>query len=54
MIAKIYFNRLVSGTITFDEIPLKYLSDVRNYGLEWLKNGKITQEEYDKLFDSSK
>ena len=34
MMAKVYFNRLIVGTITFDAIPEKYQSKVREYGIE--------------------
>ncbi|MBR3585837.1 MAG: hypothetical protein IKO00_07455 [Oscillospiraceae bacterium] len=48
--AKIYFNRLVLGTITFDAIPEKYQDKVREYGIEWVKNGRMTVEEYEMLY----
>lgn len=48
--AKIYFNRLVIGTITFDAIPAKYQDDVRAYGREWVQEGRMTVEEYEMLF----
>lgn len=50
MMAKIYFNRLVLGTITFDAIPEKYQDKVREYGIEWVKNGRMTVEEYEMLY----
>lgn len=50
MMAKIYFNRLVIGTITFDAIPAKYQDDVRAYGREWVQEGRMTVEEYEMLF----
>lgn len=50
MMAKIYFNRLVIGTITFDAIPAKYQDDVRAYGREWVQEGRMSVEEYEMLF----
>ena len=50
MMAKIYFNRLVIGTITFDAIPEKYQDKVRGYGVDWVKVGRMTVEEYEMLF----
>lgn len=50
MMAKVYFNRLVVGTITFDAIPEKYQEAVRGYGIEYVKKGKLTVEEYEMLF----
>lgn len=48
--AKIYFNRLLVGTITFDAIPKKYQSDVKAYGREWVSEGRMSAEEYEMLF----
>lgn len=48
--AKIYFNRLIVGTITFDAIPKKYQSDVKAYGREWVAEGRMSAEEYEMLF----
>ena len=48
--AKIYFNRLIVGTITFDAIPAKYQGAVRGYGVQWVKDGKMTVEEYEMLY----
>ncbi len=50
MMAKIYFNRLIVGTITFDAIPKKYQKDVRAYGREWVAEGRMSAEEYEMLF----
>lgn len=50
MMAKIYFNRLVIGTITFDAIPAKYQDRVREYGVDWVKVGRMTIEEYEMLY----
>lgn len=50
MMAKVYFNRLIVGTITFDAIPEKYQDKVRKYGVEYAKKGKISVEEYEMLY----
>ena len=48
--AKVYFNRLIIGTITFDAVPEKYQQKVREYGIEYVQNGKMTAEEYEMLY----
>ena len=53
MMAKIYFNRLVIGTITFDAIPQKYQDAVRGYGIQWVKDDRLSVEEYEMLFKES-
>ena len=50
MMAKIYFNRLIIGTITFDAINERYQNAVREYGKDWVKKGKLTIEEYELLY----
>ena len=50
MMAKIYFNRLVIGTITFDAVPEKYQAAVRGYGIQWVRDGRLTVEEYEMLY----
>ncbi len=50
MMAKVYFNRLIVGTITFDAIPAKYQPAVRQYGIEWVENGKMSVDEYEMLY----
>lgn len=50
MMAKIYFNRLVIGTITFDAIPEKYQDKVKVYGIAWVKAGRMSVEEYEMLY----
>ena len=50
MMAKVYFNRLMVGTITFDAIPEKYQDKVRGYGIEYVKKGKLPAEEYEMLY----
>lgn len=48
--AKIYFNRLLVGTITFDAIPAKYHDAVREYGKQYVRDGKMSVEEYEMLY----
>ena len=48
--AKVYFNRLIIGTITFDAIPEKYREKVKGYGIEYVKKGKLSVEEYEMLY----
>ena len=50
MMAKVYFNRLIVGTITFDAIPEKYQDKVREYGIDYVKKGKLPVEEYEMLY----
>lgn len=50
MMAKVYFNRLIIGTITFDAIPEKYQEKVKGYGIEYVKKGKLSVEEYEMLY----
>ena len=48
--AKIYFNRMLVGTIIFDAIKPKYQNEVREYGIEYVKAGKMSKEEYEMLY----
>lgn len=50
MMAKVYFNRLIIGTITFDAIPEKHQEKVKRYGIEYVKKGKLSVEEYEMLY----
>ena len=50
MMAKIYYNRLLLGTITFDVIPAKYQAKVKELGRADVESGKLTQDEYEQLF----
>lgn len=58
MMWKIYFNRLLIGTITYDAIPDKidkktgktYKELVKNEGIEWVKSGRLSVEEFEMLF----
>ena len=51
--AKIYFNRLIAGTITFNAIPEQYQDSVKNYGRTWVQNNKLSIEEYESLYKES-
>ena len=48
--AKIYFNRLLVGSITYDAIPEKYKGQVKQYCNEYVKEGKLPVKEYEMLF----
>ena len=50
MMAKIYFNRLLVGSITYDAIPEKYQGQVKQYGIEYVEEGRLSVEEYEMLF----
>lgn len=50
MMAKIYFNRLYCGTITFDAIDPRYQEDVRRIGIQWVRIGRLTVEHYEMMF----
>lgn len=50
MMAKVFFNRLIIGTITFDAIPEKFQEKVKGYGIEYTKKGKLPVEEYEMLY----
>ena len=50
MMAKVYFNRLIVGTITYDAIPEKYQEKVKGYGIEYVKKRKLSVEEYEMLY----
>lgn len=50
MMAKIYYNRLLIGTITFDAIPEKLQAKVKEFGLADVASGKLPVEEYELLF----
>ena len=49
-IAKVYYNRLLLGTITFDAIQPKYQNAVRDLGKADVRSGKLLVEEYEMLF----
>ena len=48
--AKIYFNRMLVGTIIFDAIKPKYQNEVRECGIEYVMAGKMSKEEYEMLY----
>lgn len=50
MMAKIWFNRMLVGTATFDSVPEKYQNAVRELGVEYVVKGKMSIEEYEMLF----
>ena len=50
MMAMVYFNRLIVGTITFDAIPERYQDKVREYGIEYVQKGKLPVGEYEMLY----
>ena len=50
IMAKIYFNRMLVGTIIFDAIKPKYQNEVREYGIEYVKAGKLSKEDYEMLY----
>ena len=50
IMAKIYFNRMLVGTIIFDAINPKYQNEVRDYGIEYVKAGKLSKEDYEMLY----
>lgn len=47
---KIYYNRIVTNQITFDEVPEKLKPQVLEYAQQRLAEGKLTQEQYDYYF----
>lgn len=48
--AKIYFNRLIVGTITYDAVPARYQADVIAYGREWVADGRMSVDEFELMF----
>lgn len=48
--AKIYYNRLLIGTITFDAIPARYQEAVKDLAKADVKKGKLSVLEYELLF----
>lgn len=48
--SKVYYNRLLLGTITFDAIPERYQEAVIEYGKADVKKGKLPVEEFEQLF----
>lgn len=50
MMAKIYYNRLFVGTITYDAIPSTMQEKVLALGKADVQNGKLTVEQFEMLF----
>lgn len=50
MMAKVYYNRLLLGTITFDAIPATRQSKAKEYGIADVKAGRLPVDEYEMLF----
>jgi len=47
--AKIYRNRILAGTRTFDEVPQTWKAQVKNLLKEDVANGVITAKEYEDI-----
>lgn len=52
--AKVYFNRLLTGTISFDAIPARYRNAVRGFGELWVREGRLRAERYEALFGQAR
>lgn len=50
MMAKVYFNRLILGTIVYESVPARYQESVKAYGVEWVKAGRMSVDEYEQMF----
>lgn len=50
MMAKIYYNRLFVGTITYDAIPAIMQPQVLALGKADVASGKLTEEQFEMLF----
>lgn len=48
--AKIYFNRLILGSITITDIPEYYMEAVKDYGKEYVRKGSLPIAAYELLF----
>lgn len=48
--AKVYYNRLLLGTITYDAIPSKYQMQVLSLGRADVQAGKMSVEQFEQLF----
>ena len=46
---KIWAERLVAGTRTWDEVPASRKPAVNQILLDWVSQGKITQEQYNDI-----
>lgn len=47
---KIYYNRIVTDQITFDEVPDKLKLQVLDYAQQKVAEGKLTPEQYTYYF----
>lgn len=50
-IAKVYYRSLKRGTITYDEVPAELKAEVLAIGTQELNEGKITQADFDRMFN---
>lgn len=51
---KIWADRLIAGTRTFDEVPQSRKNDVKELLIEYVNEGKITKEQYQKIIEIDK
>lgn len=47
--AKIWHKRILAGTQSYADCPLKYKADVKQMLIEDVENGVITAEEYEEI-----
>lgn len=47
--AKIWHKRILAGTQSYNDCPLKYKADVKAMLIEDVENGVITAEEYEEI-----
>lgn len=47
---KIYYNRIVSDQITFNEVPDRLKPQVLDYAQQRVEEGKLTPEQYEYYF----
>lgn len=50
--AKIYYTRMLTGTITFAQVPARYKSQVKALGIADVESGKMPVYQYIELFGS--
>lgn len=48
--AKVYYNRMLLGTSTFDAVNPKYQDAVMELGKADVRKGRLTKEQYEMLF----
>ena len=46
---KIWFNRLLTGQVTFSDIPAKYKDGVKALCRQYVSEGKMSEEHYKEL-----